>query len=170
MKKFLLLSVLFLGSSFLLSGLQSSLYFFPLSIPAFWFIIFSYYSFKKSLLFTLAMNIIHALVIASFATPNLGQFLILLNLLSLAFYMLREHFHTNHWHISLASSAGFVFLMLACWFFSLGSTGWVFPNVLSWLGTATTTLIAAPPIIFLLDHFDKQIEYERVDTLENLRI
>jgi hypothetical protein len=170
MKKLFLQYSLFLGSSFILTGLQGALYFSPLPLPAFWFIIFTYYSFQKSLSFSLCINVAHALVIGSFAYLNFGVLLLVLNGMSLSFYLLKERFHTQIWHISLGTGFGLFLLHSVLWLIQNGEFFWAWPPLLEWVGTALATFLFSFPIIFLLDKFDRQIEYERIDTLENLRV
>lgn len=170
MKKTISYCLTFLGFSFFLSGLQGSLYFSPIPLPSFWFIIFTFYTFRKSLRFSLLMNIPHALVIASFSTLNLGLFLILINFFTISFHFIWERFHTNRWHMSLSAGGGYFLFLLTFWIFETGPFQFHWPPVLQWFGASLSTLIVAPFLISVLDGINKRIEYERIDTLENLRI
>ena len=170
MKKSILFTLSFMGISFFLTGLQSSLYFSPLALPAFWFIILTFYSFKKSLFFSILMNVPHALVIISFSLLPLPRLLILMNLMSLFFYFTRERFHTSNWHISMASSCGILFFLSMDWLLDSALYEFSYPSLFSWVGMALSTLLFSIPLVFILDKIDQKIEYERIDTLENLRI
>ncbi len=170
MKKTLVFASIALGLSFILSGLQSSFYFFPIPLPAFWFIIFAFYSFRKSLSFSLLTNLAHAFVIISFSSVSISRLLIFLNLLSFFFYLIRERFHTNHWHISLACAGGSFVFMFSDWLIDAVQLGFNPPPIISWVSLSISTLVFAPPFVFLLDKIDQKIAYERIDTLQNLRI
>ncbi len=170
MKKTLWSAVTFLGLSFILSGLQGSLYFFPIPMPATWFIVLAYYSFRRSLIFSLWLNIGHLFVIASFATVSWAPMLVQMNLMTLAFFIIKERFHTQPMHIALGASGGYFIFQSLHWFREMFWFQWSWPSVFSWFGTSLTTLLLAPLIIFALDTVTRRIEYERIDTLENLRI
>ena len=170
MKKPFLFTLIFMGLSFLLSALQSSLYFLPLPRPAFWFIILTAYSFRKSLKFSLLMNIPHTLGLVSFSFLPLGRLLILMNLMSLFFYFTRERFHTNHWHMSLGSGCGILFFLSINWFLDSFFYGLHYPQLFHWMGMALSTALFSMPLMFILEAIDQRLEYERIDTLENLRV
>lgn len=170
MKKAFLFTISFMGICFFLTGLQSSLYFSPVALPSFWFIILTFYSFKKSLFFSILMNIPLALVIISFSLLPLPRLLILMNLMSLFFYFTRERFHTSNWHVSVASCCGILFFLSLDWLLDSTLYGFSYPNLFSWIGTALSTLLFSMPLVFVLDKIDQRLEYERIDTLENLRI
>lgn len=170
MKKYFWLSLIFLGFSFFLSGLQGSLYFFPIPLPAFWFIILTYYSFRKKLAFSLLLNIPHALIIAAFATVSVAKFIFLMNIVTIAFYFIRERFHTSQWHITLAAGGGVFLFLVTTWLADLGLHNLSWPPFLPWIGLSLSTLLFSPPLVLFLDRLDQRIEYDRVDMLENLRV
>lgn len=170
MKKNALSLFCLISLSFLLSGLQGNLYFLPVAMPYFWFIIFTYYSFKKDLLFSLTANAIHVFVLSSFTSLSLSLLLTLLNLTGLVFFIIKERLHTTNLHITIASGAGCLFFIIANWSIKIFFNPFFTPNWTSWMGTFFTTLIVAPPLIFILDQIDHKIQFERIDTLENLRI
>ncbi len=170
MKKSVWSAITYLSVSFLLSGLQGSLYFFPIPLPAVWFIVLTFYSFRKSLLFCLWINIPHLFVVAAFSTVAWAPMLIQMNLMTLAFYIIRERFHTKPIHIALGAAGGFFIFQSMHWLRELYWGQWDWPPALSWLGSSLATLVVAPLIIMALDMVTQRIEYERIDTLENLRI
>lgn len=170
MKKNLLSLLFFLSVSFLLSGLQGSLYFFPISIPYFWFIIFTYYSFRKNLLFSLVANLFHAFVICCFTSISVSMLLITMNLLTLGFVAIRERFHTSQLHIAIASGLGCFFFLLSKWSIQCLYSSFFYPQLLSWVSVSFVTFLVSPLLIRFLASFDEKIHYERVDTLVNLRI
>lgn len=170
MKKFVLYAMTFLAPSFVLSALQGSLYFSPVALPVAWIICLTYYSFRKSLMFSLFMNIPMSLVVISFSILPIGRLLILINIISFFFYLTRERFHTSLWHIALASGSGLFFFLTMDWLLDGLWFQFSAPNLLSWFGMSLSTTIFAFPFIYILEKIDKKIEYERVDTLENLRI
>lgn len=170
MKKALWSGLAYLGVSFFLSGLQGSLYFFPIPLPAIWFIVLTFYSFRKSLWFSLWLNIPHLLVIASFSVASWAPMILQMNAMTLAFYFIRERFHTQKLHIALGASGGFVIFQALTWLRESLWSAWSWPPLLSWVGTGLCTLLVAPFIIFALDSVTQRIDYERIDTLENLRI
>ncbi len=170
MKKNLWSALAYLSVSFFLSGLQGSLYFFPIPMPAVWFIVLTFYSFRKSLLFSLWLNIFHLMVLASFSTMAWAPMILQMNLITFAFYFIRERFRTETLHIVLGASGGYFAFQSMNWFFGLSWTQLSWPPLLTWTGTSLSTLILAPFIIFALDSVTHKIDYERIDTLENLRI
>ena len=170
MKKSVGLCLIYLLISFVLSGLQGSLYFFPIAMPFFWVIILTYYSFKKSLLFSLLANLAHIFVITAFTTMPPAQLLLIVNLISLSFYFLRERFHTNQWHMTAASASATFAIFLANWLLGMTGSGFYYPQFLTWLGASFITLLVAPAFIFILQKIDQRIEFERIDTLANLRV
>lgn len=170
MKKNLISLFFFLSVSFLLSGLQGSLYFFPIPMPYFWFIIFTYYSFRKNLLFSLIANICHAYVICSFTAIPISTLLLIMNFMTLGIVAVRDRFHTSQLHIAIASGLGCFFFLLSKWCMQGFYNSFFFPQVLSWFFVSLTTLLFAPLLIRFLKTFDERIHYERIDTLVNLRI
>ena len=170
MKKIFLSSFLFLSTSFLLSALQGNLYFLPFSMPLFWTIILAYYSFRKSLKFVLLLNIAHCLVLISFSTIPPSHLIMSMNLFSLAFYFVKERFHTNFWHISLGASMAAVTFKMAQWLGSGLVHQFIFPNLLEWLRIGIITFAIAPFLVNFFERLDEKIQFERIDTLENLRI
>jgi hypothetical protein len=170
MKKTLWSALAFLGLSFLLSGLQGSLYFSPIPLPASWFVILTYYSFRKSLIFALCLNFAHIFVLASFAQIPWAPMILAMNLLTIAFSLISERFHTQSLHIALGASGGFLLFQTIDWFIRMPLWRLEWPPLLTWAGTSLSTLVVAPVLIFTLDAMTRKIEYERIDTLENLRI
>lgn len=170
MKKLFLSSLLFLIPSFMFTALQGNLYFFPISLPMVWCAILSYYSFKKTLLHSLLINIVHTVIIVSFTTITPSQLILTMNLFTLSCYFVRERFHTNNWHISLTSGAlSFVFLF-SQWALHVLSRNLYMPEFFSWVGTSISTVLFAPVFIYLVQSIDEKIQIEKVETLENLRI
>lgn len=170
MKKILLPSLLFILTSFVLSGLQATLYFFPIQVPLFWITVHAFYSFRKSLLFSLTLNIAHTLVIISFSTTPAGQILLTMNFFTIVFYFIRERFHTGLAHIALASAVSSFIFFSANWFLHAIQRNLYFPNLGSWISMALTSLILSYPLAFFLEKMDDKIQFETIDTLENLRI
>ncbi|MEM7646622.1 MAG: hypothetical protein AAF203_06925 [Pseudomonadota bacterium] len=170
MKKNFMSLILFLSVSFVCCGLQACLYFLPLPLPFFWFAILSYYSFKKSLLFALLINVIHVLVITTFTTVSGGLLLLIMNVFTLAFYLLRERFHTSHIHISVGSGIGCLLFLFSYWLGEGLLAGFSYPRILHWLLASVVTLIVTPPLVLFLESIDSWIHYERIDTLQNLRV
>ncbi len=170
MKKNILSLTLFLTLSFFLSGLQGSFYFLPLPLPHFWFIILTFYSFQKPLLFILVANLTHALVLSAFSASTLAYPLLVINILSFCFFVFSQRFNTNWSHISIAAGLGCFTFHLTDWFLSGLSYGFATPNFLSWLSTSFVTFLFAPPLVHVLSSIDQRVYYERIDTLENLRI
>ena len=170
MKKELISLFYFLLIGFLLSGLQSSFYFLPIPMPHFWFIILTYCGLKKSLLFNLVANIFQVIVISAFTVTLVSLFLLLLNGISLGLWTFRERFHTNRLQMSLAAGFGsFLFLFLV-WTWESLSYGFSFPPILQWTLEAGVTLICAPWLVYILESLDSWVHYERIDTLQNLRV
>lgn len=162
--------MLFLFSSFIFSGLQATLYFFPVSMPLFWLIITTYYTFRKSLIYSLILNVAHTLLIISFTTLAPSRLLFSMNILTLVFYIIRERFHTGLIHIALASGVSTFFFLSGQWFLQILQKNLYLPPFGSWLGISLMTLVAAYPLAYFLEKIDGKIQFERVDTLENLRI
>ena len=170
MKKYFLSSLLFLVPSFLLSALQGNLYFLPFSLPMFWCIFTAFYSFRKSLMNSLFLNLFHTIIIISFTTVNPSQLILTMNIFTLFCFIIRERFHTNLWYITLASSAMSFLFLFSQWFFTIFSKEFYFPSFLSWVGISLATGLFAPLILMFLDKLDQRIQIEKVETLENLRI
>ena len=100
----------------------------------------------------------------------LSLLLVILNIITFTFAIIKERFHTSHIHIAIASGAGCLFFMLSTWSVQSFIHNIYSPNLLGWIGTSIMTLIFAPPLIFILNTIDEKIHFERIDTLENLRI
>jgi nitrogen fixation-related uncharacterized protein len=170
MKKKILLLLSCLGTSFLLSGLQGNFYFLPIPMPYFWFIVLTYYSFQKSIVFSLITNIFHALILSSFTSLSVSLLLVCLNLMTFIFATISERFNTTTLHIAIASGLGSLFFSFFLWTIQSLHYNFTPPPVGHWLGTSIMTFIFSVPLFFLLKSFDHKIQYERIDTLENLRI
>lgn len=170
MKKSALSMAFFLTLSFLLCGIQASLYFLPFALPYFWFVVLCYYSFNKNLNFSLICNLLHIFVISQFSSVSVSTLLICMNLLTLFFLLIRDRFHIGLVQISLSSGLGCLFFLFYAWLVNCFLHGFYYPNVLSWFGSCLMTLIFSPVIITILSFVDKKIHVERIDTLENLRI
>ena len=170
MKKTALCYVYFLAVSFFLSGIQSSLYFLPFSMPYFWFIVLTYYSFNKNLIFCVTLNLLHLFVICQFSSISLFTLLINMNFISLAFILIRDRFHVGLLQISMSAGLGCFIFLLNGWFLNSLSHGFHIPQLLSWFGASIMTALFTPLLIPLLEFIDKKIHTERIDTLENLRI
>lgn len=170
MKKQLLSLLFFLTLSFLLCGLQGTLYFLPFPRPYFWFIILTFYSFQKNLLFCLMANILHICVIGSYSAVSLSFLLLIMNFYSLFLILIRERFHTSKRHVIVASGSGCLFFLVAQWFFECFQVQFYSPPIWSWLFTSLMTFAISPLIVLLLDKVNTYIQFETVDTLENLRI
>ena len=163
---------LFLGTSFFLSGLQSHLQFLPVPIPHFWFIIVTYYSFKKSLFFSLITNFLHSFIICSFTSLFIGLLLILINLLTFFFTIVGEQFRVNNRHITLAVGIGCFSFHFFKWCVQCFNHGFFFyPQLFQWVSTSLVTLLMAPFILSVFDKIDKKIhsDLEQVELLKNLR-
>ncbi len=169
MKRSLMSLLLFLGTSFILSGLQSHLQFLPLPVPHFWFIIITYYSFKKSLFFSLITNFFHSFIICSFTSIFIGFLLILINILTFLFIIIGEKFPINNKHIVIGSGAGCFLFHLLKWCVQCISYGFFHPQFFQWISTSLVTLIVAPFILFVFDKTDKKIHLERIELLKSLR-
>ena len=170
MKKTSVCLLLFITLSFFLCGIQASLYFLPFSLPYFWFVILTYYSFKKSLQFSLVCNLFHIFIISQFSSIGISSLLVNMNLVSLLFLILRDRFHIGLLQMSLSSGVGCLFFLFNSWFLSSMANGFYWPNLWSWVGSSLMTVLVAPAIIPILSFFDQKIHIERIDTLENLRI
>ena len=170
MRRTLLSLFLFLGTSFFLSGLQSNFYFLPFPVPHFWFIVLTYYSFKKDLLFSLVANILHSLIICSFSSISISFFLIIINLFSLSFHLIGKRFHTNNQHLVLAAGSGCFLFYFFKWCLLCLRYDFFYPSFLPWIGASLMTLIVALPFLFVFDRIDKKIHSERISLLKHLRI
>ncbi len=170
MKKNILSAFFFLATSFFLSALQGNLYFLPFSMPIFWAIIMAYYSFRKSLEFAMVLNILHCLLLISFTTTSPSQIILTMNLFTLAFYFVKDRFHTNFWHISIAAALSAVSFKVSQWILTSFFHQLIFPNILEWFGTGIITFATALFLVNFLERVDEKIQFERIDTLENLRI
>ena len=170
MKKTALSLIYLLLLSFVLTALQGNLYFLPLSVPYFWFIIYTYYSFKKPLLVSLTANLLHVFILSAFTSLSIGLLLVVLNLITFFFSTVSERFHTQSGHIAFASAAGSFLFLFIVWISQCFFYPFYYPNLLSWIGTSIATLIVAPPIVYILGMIDQKVHYERIDTLQNLRI
>lgn len=170
MKKNALTLLLFLSLSFLLCGIQSSLYFLPLPVPYFWFIILTYYSFNKNLAFALLCNFLHIFVISQFSSVHLSSLLINMNILTLIFLIFRDRFHIGLLQTSLSAGLGCLTFLIISWTLNSMLYGIYIPNILSWIGISLMTSLFSILIIPIVKTVDKKIHTERVDTLENLRI
>ncbi len=170
MKKHLFSLVTFISFCFVLAGLQGNLYFLPVSVPSFWFIIFSFYSFKKPLLFSLVCNLLLALTITSFSAISISLLIGLLNIFTFAFVVIRERFHTSNFHIVVASGSGYLLFLFLKWFIQCFSQGFYYPNIVNWIVSAIFTTLLAPIFIAILSKLDEKIHFERIDTLQNLRV
>ena len=164
-------SLFFLMSvSFLLSGIHGNLYFLPLPMPYFWFAIFAYYSFRKSLNYVIVANLMHIFVITSFSAAKPAALLLLLNLFSLAFLFIRERFHTTRGHIAIASGTGTFLFLFINWSIQSFAGHFMYPQFFIWLGISFSTLLFALPLIAFCQKIDDRFYVERIDTLQNLRI
>jgi hypothetical protein len=170
MKKNSVSLFLFLTFSFFLSGLQGSFYFLPLPLPHFWFIILTYYSFNKPLLFILVANLAQTLMLSSFSSSFLSIPLLTMNAISICFYAYSQRFNSDWKHMSLAAGIGSLAFHLIDWLLVSLQLGLRIPTLLPWISTSLVTLLLAPLIITVLSGLEKRIYYERIDTLENLRI
>ena len=170
MKKELISSLLFLAPSFLLSALQGNLYFSPISLPMFWCIFLTYYSFKKSLPQSLLLNIAHCFIIASYTTASLSQLILTMNGFSLVCYALRSRFNTGTIHMTLTSGAITLIFFISQWLLQVTSDSLYLPRLLGWIGTALVTTLVAPFFMHLLSAIESKIQAEKVETLQNLRV
>ena len=163
--------ILFLGTSFFLSGLQGHLHFLPLPIPHFWFIIMTYYAFKKGLFFSLITNFSHSFIICSFTSIFIGLLLILINSLTFLFIIIDEQFRIKNKHITLAAGIGCFCFLFFKWCLQSLNYGFSYPQFFQWISTRLMTLVVAPPILFVFDKIDKKIQMdsEQVELLKNLR-
>ena len=163
--------ILFSVTIFLLSGLQAHLQILPLPIPQFWFIILTYYSFKKNLFFSLIANFMHSFIICSFSSIFIGSFLLIINVLTFFFVLIGEKFKIENNHITLASGIGLFFFYLFDWYLQSLGNGFLHPPIFQWITTGLVTLIMAPPIILFFDKINRKIEFnfKRIEVLKNLR-
>ena len=170
MKHSLMSLTLFLGTSFILSGLQSHLQLLPLPAPHFWFIIITYYSFRKNLFFSLTANIFHGFIICLFSSVFIGSFLILINLTTFFFVIIGERFPVNNRHMMTGAGAGCFLFLFFKWLFQCLNYGFSQPRLFQWISTSLATFIVAPFFFFVFDKIDKKINSERVETLKSLRV
>ena len=169
MKRSSMSLIMFLGVSFFLSSLQSHLQFLPLPIPHFWFIIITYYSFKKSLFFSLTTNFLHGFIICSFTSVFIGLLLIFINLLTFVFIIIGEQFPINNKHIVMGAGAGCFLFHFFKWCVQCLNHGFFHPQFFQWISTSLATLIVAPFLLAIFDKIDKKIHLERIEILKSLR-
>ncbi len=170
MKKALLSLISFLGISFFLSGLQATLYFLPITLPYFWMVVLSYYSFHKSFLFIMVANFFHVLLLMSFTTASPAILLVTLNGISMILFIIGQRLNITQIHMALGSALSCVVLLFSIWLFTGITALFYFPPILSWLGISLMTFAAALPLLGFLKIIDSRIHLERIDTLANLRI
>ena len=170
MKRFLTSFTVLMTTSFFLCGLQSNLYFLPLPLPYFWFVLFTYYNFKKNLMACLTINIGHACLIASFSSLPVSHLLFVLNAMSLVMVSVRDNFQTSRAHMMFASGIGSLCFMLFLWFFNCFQKGYYWPPLMLWGATAFVTFSVSPFLIGFIEKIDQRIYLDRVDTLQNLRV
>lgn len=170
MKKNLLCLTFFLTISFFLSGLQASLYFLPVPLPHFWIIVLTYYSFQKPIVFSLSANLFHILVLASFSSTLFSIPLLVMNVLTLSFHMISQRFNTTWTHLSFAAGFGSLTYHVLDWFLAGMVHAFAYPSLFTWASTSLVTFLFTPVLTPILHSVDKRIHYDRVDTLENLRV
>ncbi len=170
MKRPLMSLVLFLGTSFFLSSLQGHLQLLSLPIPHFWFIIITYYSFRKSLFFSLTANFLHGFIICLFSSIFIGLLLLLINLSTFFFVIIGERFPVNNKHIVIGAGAGCFLFHFFKWFVQCLNYGFSQPQFFQWISTSLATLIVAPFFLYIFDKIDKKIHFERIEVLKSLRV
>ncbi len=170
MKKSALTLLTFMGISFFLSGLQATLYFLPLTLPYFWVIVLSYYSFHKNFLFILTANFFHVLILVSFTTTSPALLIVLLNGVSMILYVIGQRLNITQMHMALGSALSSLVLLFLIWLFGSLTHVFEFPPLFSWIGITLMTFVFALPLLSILKAIDGRIHLDRIDTLANLRI